>query len=126
VRFSTARFRWRPAPKPFVWLLSVSTQAVLKLLRVDNSASRAVTKEEIAASLEEGVDAESDRGARAQMCRTCFVDDRRLTSWYCRAPASDSSIMSTTVLGDRKNRQPPAIPQSGLPGQPGRCGGRDC
>ena len=42
------------AAKPFVRLLSFSTQGVLKLLRIDNSAGRAVTEEEITASLEIG------------------------------------------------------------------------
>ncbi|MBI5908222.1 MAG: DUF21 domain-containing protein, partial [Burkholderiales bacterium] len=43
--------------KPFVRLLSFSTHAVLKLLRVDTAGDRGVTEEEITASVEEGVDA---------------------------------------------------------------------
>jgi putative hemolysin len=67
--------------KPFVWLLSVSTLAVLKLLRVDNSAGRAVTEEEIAASLEEGVDAGLIEAHEHQMVQNVFtLDERRLTS----------------------------------------------
>ena len=67
--------------KPFVWLLSVSTQAVLKLLRVDNSAGRAVTEEEITASLEEGVDAGLIEAHEHQMVQNVFsLDERRLTS----------------------------------------------
>jgi putative hemolysin len=67
--------------KPFVWLLSVSTHAVLRLLRVDNSAGRAVTEEEIAASLEEGVDAGLIEAHEHQMVQNVFsLDDRRLTS----------------------------------------------
>ncbi|MEO5659927.1 MAG: hemolysin family protein, partial [Polaromonas sp.] len=67
--------------KPFVWLLSVSTQAVLKLMRVDNSAGRAVTEEEIAASLEEGVDAGLIEEHEHQMVQNVFrLDDRLLTS----------------------------------------------
>jgi len=67
--------------KPFVWLLSVSTHAVLKLLRVDNSAGRAVTEEEIAASLEEGVDAGLIEEHEHQMVQNVFLlDDRSLTS----------------------------------------------
>ena len=67
--------------KPFVWLLSVSTQAVLKLLRVDNSAGRAVTEEEITASLEEGVDAGLIEAHEHQMVQNVFLlDDRLLTS----------------------------------------------
>ncbi len=67
--------------KPFVWLLSFSTHAVLKLLRVDNSAGRSVTEEEIAASLEEGVDAGLIEEHEHQMVQNVFLlDDRRLTS----------------------------------------------
>ena len=67
--------------KPFVWLLSFSTQAVLKLLRVDNSAGRGVTEEEIAASLEEGVDAGLIEEHEHQMVQNVFLlDDRLLTS----------------------------------------------
>ena len=67
--------------KPFVWLLSVSTHAVLKLLRVDNSAGRAVTEEEIAASLVEGVDAGLIEAHEHQMVQNVFLlDDRMLTS----------------------------------------------
>jgi putative hemolysin len=67
--------------KPFVWLLSFSTHAVLKLLRVDFSAGRAVTEEEIAASLEEGVDAGLIEEHEHQMVQNVFLlDDRLLTS----------------------------------------------
>ncbi len=67
--------------KPFVRLLSISTQGVLKLLRIDNSAGRAVTEEEIAASLEEGVDAGLIEEHEHQMVQNVFLlDDRLLTS----------------------------------------------
>ncbi len=67
--------------KPFVKLLSVSTHAVLKLLRVDNTAERPVTEEEITASLEEGVDAGLIEEHEHQMVQNVFLlDDRLLTS----------------------------------------------
>jgi putative hemolysin len=67
--------------KPFVWLLSFSTHAVLKLIRVDNAAARAVTEEEIAASLEEGVDAGLIEAHEHQMVQNVFrLDERLLTS----------------------------------------------
>lgn len=67
--------------KPFVRLLSISTLAVLKLLRIDNSAGRGVTEEEIAASLEEGVDAGLIEEHEHQMVQNVFLlDDRLLTS----------------------------------------------
>ncbi|MCF8210969.1 MAG: hemolysin family protein [Rhodoferax sp.] len=67
--------------KPFVRLLSVSTHAVLKLLRIDTADSRAVTEAEISASLEEGVDAGIIEEHEHQMVRNVFhLDDRPLTS----------------------------------------------
>ena len=69
------------AAKPFVKLLSISTHAVLKLLRVDITAERAVTEEEIAASLEGGVDAGLIEEHEHQMVQNVFLlDDRLLTS----------------------------------------------
>jgi putative hemolysin len=67
--------------KPFVWLLSFSTHAVLKMLRVDTTGDRAVTEEEIAASLEEGVDAGLIEEHEHQMVQNVFLlDDRQLPS----------------------------------------------
>ncbi len=69
------------AAKPFVRLLSISTHAVLKLLRVDLDASRAVTEEEITASLEEGRDAGLIEENEHRMVQNVFLlDDRLLTS----------------------------------------------
>ena len=69
------------AARPFVRLLSVSTQAVLRLLRVDTGASRAVTEEEIAASLEEGVSAGVIEEHEHQMVQNVFqLDERTLPS----------------------------------------------
>lgn len=73
---------------PFVRLLSFSTQAVLRLLRVDNAAARAVTEEEITASLEEGVDAGVIEQQEHRMVQNVFhLDDRPLTSMM--VPRSD-------------------------------------
>jgi len=84
---SVARWVARPmtwvatGAKPFVRLLSLSTQGVLKLLRVDNAAARAVTEEEITASLEEGLDAGVIEHHEHQMVQNVFrLDDRPLTS----------------------------------------------
>jgi putative hemolysin len=69
------------AAKPFVRLLSLSTLGVLKLLRIDNAAERPVTEEEIAASLEEGVDAGLIEAHEHKMVQNVFLlDDRLLTS----------------------------------------------
>jgi putative hemolysin len=84
---SVARHIARPmlwvatATRPFVRLLSFSTQAVLKLLRVDTDASRTVTEEEISASLEEGVSAGLIEEQEHQMVQNVFeLDDRTLPS----------------------------------------------
>ena len=69
------------AAGPFVRLLSASTQAMLKLLRVDNTRQRAVTEEEIAHSLEEGAAAGVIEQHEHQMVRNVFhLDDRPLSS----------------------------------------------
>ena len=69
------------AAGPFVKLLSGSTAAVLKILRIDTNAARAVTEEEITASLEEGVDAGVIEQHEHQMVQNVFqLDDRPLIS----------------------------------------------
>lgn len=67
--------------KPFVRLLSFSTHATLKLLRIDNKGGPSMTEEEIVASLEEGVDAGVIEQHERQMVQNVFhLDDRPLTS----------------------------------------------
>ena len=69
------------AAKPFVRLLSGTTAAVLKLMRIDTTAARAVTEEEITASLEEGVNAGLIEQHEHQMVQNVFqLDARSLTS----------------------------------------------
>jgi putative hemolysin len=69
------------AAGPFVKLLSLSTQGMLRLMRIDSTGNRAVTEEEITASLEEGVDAGLIEEHEHQMVRNVFhLDDRALTS----------------------------------------------
>ncbi len=76
------------AAKPFVWLLTHTTQWVLKLLRIDNQGQQQVTEEEINASLEEGVDAGIIEAHEHQMVRNVFLlDDRQLIS--IMVPRSD-------------------------------------
>jgi len=73
---------------PAVALLSGATAGTLKLLRIDGGNSRAVTEEEIAASLEEGLDAGVIERHEHQMVRNVFhLDDRPLTS--IMVPRSD-------------------------------------
>jgi putative hemolysin len=67
--------------RPFVWLLSNSTSAILNLLRVDTRGNRTVTEEEITASLVEGVDAGVIEQHEHQMVQNVFhLDERPLTS----------------------------------------------
>jgi putative hemolysin len=76
------------AAAPFVKLLSAATGATLKLLAIDTTTPRGMTEEEIAHSLEEGVDAGVIEHQEHQMVRNVFrLDDRPLTSMM--VPRSD-------------------------------------
>jgi putative hemolysin len=67
--------------RPFVRLLSWCTEASLKLLGVSGAPDRSVTEEEIAASLEEGLDAGVIEAQEHQMVRNVFrLDDRQVGS----------------------------------------------
>ncbi|HEV7915617.1 MAG TPA: hemolysin family protein [Albitalea sp.] len=67
--------------RPFVKLLSFCTEGTLRLLGIRGGPSRSVTEEEIAASLEEGVDAGVIEEQEHQMVRNVFrLDDRQVGS----------------------------------------------
>jgi len=69
------------ATRPLVALLSLCTNAVLQLMGIRGGPSRAVTEEEIAASLEEGVDAGVIEAQEHQMVRNVFrLDERQIGS----------------------------------------------
>jgi putative hemolysin len=69
------------ATRPFVALLSMSTEAMLRLLGVRGNSNRSVTEEEIAASLEEGLDAGVIEHQEHQMVRNVFrLDEREIGS----------------------------------------------
>lgn len=69
------------AARPFVWLLSACTETTLRLLGIRNAPSRSVTEEEIAASLEEGLDAGVIEAQEHQMVRNVFrLDERQIGS----------------------------------------------
>lgn len=74
--------RWlATVARPFVRLLAMTTHGVIRLLRIDTTGVRQVTEEEIAASLEEGVDAGLIEEHEHQMVQNVFhLDDRPLTS----------------------------------------------
>ena len=67
--------------RPFVKLLSFCTEGTLRLLGIRGGPSRSVTEEEIAASLEEGLDAGVIEAQEHQMVRNVFrLDDRQVGS----------------------------------------------
>jgi putative hemolysin len=69
------------AVKPFVAVLSTATHGVLRLLGIKDMPVRMVTEEEIAASLEEGLDAGVIEAHEHQMVRNVFrLDERQITS----------------------------------------------
>lgn len=69
------------AARPFVKLLSWCTDATLRLLGIRGGPNRSVTEEEIAASLEEGLDAGVIEAQEHQMVRNVFrLDDRTVGS----------------------------------------------
>lgn len=69
------------ATRPLVVGLSVVTDAVLRLIGIRGNARREVTEEEIAASLEEGLDAGVIEAQEHQMVRNVFrLDDRQIGS----------------------------------------------
>jgi putative hemolysin len=69
------------ATRPFVALLSMCTEAMLRLLGIKGDTNRSVTEEEIAASLEEGLDAGVIEQQEHQMVRNVFrLDERQVGS----------------------------------------------
>lgn len=69
------------ATRPLVWLLAACTEAILRMLGIRGGPSRSVTEEEIAASLEEGLDAGVIEAQEHQMVRNVFrLDDRQIGS----------------------------------------------
>ena len=69
------------AARPFVKLLSFCTESTLQLMGIRGGPNRSVTEEEIAASLEEGLDAGVIEAQEHQMVRNVFrLDDRQVGS----------------------------------------------
>jgi putative hemolysin len=69
------------ATRPFIKLLTLSTDTVLRLMGLRRPPDRSVTEEEIAASLEEGLDAGVIEAQEHQMVRNVFrLDDRQVGS----------------------------------------------
>ena len=69
------------ATRPFVALLGASTEGMLRLLGIRGGPARSVTEEEIAAQLEEGLDAGVIEAQEHQMVRNVFrLDERQIGS----------------------------------------------
>ena len=82
--------------KPFVHLLSVTTEGILKLLGIKDNGNRSVTEEEIAAQLEEGLDAGVIEAHEHQMVRNVFrLDERQIGSMMI--PRSDIAWLDIEV-----------------------------
>jgi putative hemolysin len=100
--------------KPAVATLAGATAGILRLLRINSDDNRAVTHEEIAASLEEGLDAGIIEHHEHQMVRNVFhLDDRPLTSimvprrdiiWLDAEASVDDSL--TLAIGTRHSWYP--------------------
>ncbi len=73
---------------PFVKLLAATTEGMLRLMGVRDTGNRSVTEEEIAAQLEEGLDAGVIEAHEHQMVRNVFrLDERQIGSMMI--PRSD-------------------------------------
>jgi putative hemolysin len=94
---------------PFVRLLSMSTQGVLRLMRINNQRGQEVTEEEITASLAEGVSAGLIEEHEHQMVRNVFhLDDRSLTSMM--TPHTDIAWLDASLSPAQALAQINALP----------------
>jgi len=85
--------------RPFVRLLTVCTEATLRLLGIRGAPDRSVTEEEIQASLEEGVDAGVIEAHEHQMVRNVFrLDDRQVGSMMI--PRAEIVWLDATATSD--------------------------
>ena len=99
------------AAKPFVKLLSATTQGTLRLMRIDTTATRTMTEEEITANLEEGVDAGVIEQHEHQMVQNVFqLDERPLTSimvprtdvaWLDASLTVSEALQQVGIAGER-------------------------
>jgi len=102
------------AARPFVKLLSFCTEGTLRLMGIRGGPTRAVTEEEIAASLEEGLDAGVIEAQEHQMVRNVFrLDDRQVGSmmipraeivWLDESAPAEQVL--TVIAADEHSRYP--------------------
>ncbi|MBM3115027.1 hemolysin family protein [Jeongeupia naejangsanensis] len=90
--------------RPFVYLLSVSTHTILRLLGVKQNGNQGVTEEEIQALLEEGSESGVIEQHQHEMVRNVFrLDDRQLGSLMI--PRSDIVYLDLNLpLADNLKR----------------------
>ncbi|MEI7465135.1 MAG: hemolysin family protein [Burkholderiales bacterium] len=102
------------AARPFVMLLSFCTEGTLRLMGIRGGPSRSVTEEEIAASLEEGLDAGVIEAQEHQMVRNVFrLDDRQVGSMmiprgeivWLEATAPAEAVLKV-IAADEHSRYP--------------------
>ncbi len=100
--------------RPFIRMLTWSTNATLSVIGMRNAPDRSVTEEEIAASLEEGLDAGVIEAQEHQMVRNVFrLDDRQVNSmmiprgeivWLEATSTADDMLR---VIGDAEHSRYP-------------------
>jgi putative hemolysin len=100
--------------RPFIRLLTWSTNATLSVIGLAKGPDRSVTEEEIAASLEEGLDAGVIEAQEHQMVRNVFrLDDRHVNSmmiprgeivWLEATSTADDVLR---VIGDAEHSRYP-------------------
>ena len=100
--------------RPFIRMLTWSTNATPSLIGMRNGPDRSVTEEEIAASLEEGLDAGVIEAQEHQMVRNVFrLDDRQVNSmmiprgeivWLEATSTADDMLR---VIGDAEHSRYP-------------------
>jgi len=100
--------------RPFIRMLTWSTNATLSLIGMRHGPDRSVTEEEIAASLEEGLDAGVIEAQEHQMVRNVFrLDDRQVNSmmiprgeivWLEATSTADDMLR---VIGDAEHSRYP-------------------
>ena len=110
------------AARPFVLLLSGTTQAILRLLPFDTQSARHVTEEEIAASLVEGVDAGLIEEHEHRMVRNVFkLDERELSSimvprnevmWFDAQTTVAQALQNLSAKGGRIHSWYPVCKES--------------
>jgi len=115
-----ARFVARPiqwlavVSKPFVWLLTHSTQLLLRVLGIDDSRRNPVTEEEIQAVLHEGSSAGVIEEAERQMVQNLFrLDDRSIATLM--TPRTDIAALAVGATAEVVVRTMESHPHSRYP-----------